>query len=275
MVFIGKNRRLGGRRCVTEVLEVVGAPDGRVASRPIFGPSPVDGRAVRARRVRDHARSGTEELAAAGYDDTATRSSRSAAGDGSGSVWVAVLLGAGIGGALLLLIAGIRGVAVDPTRPPSRVAPGGDGAAVAGGCPVGSWAAVAVAALTLAVTRWPVAAAGMAALVVWWPALFGGTTAEQRQIAALEALVTWTESLRDTIAAHASLEQAIPASAVNAPPLIRPGAGAPGRADAGQGADGPGVAGVRGRTGRPVRGPGDRRADAVRETPRVTGSVRC
>jgi len=42
------------------------------------------------------------------------------------------------------------------------------------------------------------------------------------QIASLEALVTWTETLRDTIAAHASLEQAIPASAVNAPMLIRP-----------------------------------------------------
>ena len=71
-------------------------------------------------------------------------------------------------------------------------------------------------------TRWPVAALGLGALVIWWPALFGGTTAEQRQIAALEALVTWTETLRDTIAAHASLEQAIPASAVNAPTLIRP-----------------------------------------------------
>jgi len=58
--------------------------------------------------------------------------------------------------------------------------------------------------------------------VLWWPVLFGGTTAEQRQIASLEALVTWTETLRDTIAAHASLEQAIPASAVNAPALIRP-----------------------------------------------------
>src|SRR6478735_7492788 len=59
-------------------------------------------------------------------------------------------------------------------------------------------------------------------LVVWWPTLFGGTSAEQRQIASLEALVTWTETLRDTIAAHASLEQAIPASAVHAPMLIRP-----------------------------------------------------
>jgi len=137
------------------------------------------------------------------------------------AVWAAVMLGAGLGGAIWLLAAGIRGVVVDPTRPPSRAkrfttvlrSPALSGRIVAG---------IAVAALTLAVTRWPVAALGLGALVVWWPALFGGTAAEQRQIASLEALVTWTETLRDTIAAHASLEQAIPASAVNAPALIRP-----------------------------------------------------
>ena len=138
-----------------------------------------------------------------------------------GSVWVAVLLGAGLGGALWLMIAGIHGTTTDPTRPPTRTArlehavrsPGLSGRILGG---------ITVAALTLAVTRWPVAALGLGALVVWWPALFGGTSAEQRQIASLEALVTWTETLRDTIAAHASLEQAIPASAVNAPTLIRP-----------------------------------------------------
>ena len=138
-----------------------------------------------------------------------------------GSVWVAVLLGVGVGAAVWLVVTGIRGVLVDPTRPPSRAArlaatmrsPALAGRVVGG---------IAVAALTLAVTRWPVAAVGLGALVVWWPALFGGTTAEQRQIASLEALVTWTETLRDTIAAHASLEQAIPASAVHAPTLIRP-----------------------------------------------------
>src|SRR6476661_40971 len=139
-----------------------------------------------------------------------------------GSVWVAVLLGAGLGASLWLMIAGIRGTTVvDPARPPTRIAgfgkslrsPGFSGRILGG---------VAVAAMTLAVTRWPVAALGLGALVVWWPALFGGTSAEQKQIASLEALVTWTETLRDTIAAHASLEQAIPASAVHAPMLIRP-----------------------------------------------------
>jgi tight adherence protein B len=138
-----------------------------------------------------------------------------------GSVWVAVLLGAGLGGALWLMVTGIRGVVVDPARPPiwaTRFRAAVRSPALSGRIVGG----VAVTALTLAVTRWPVAALGLGALVIWWPALFGGTAAEQRQIASLEALVTWTETLRDTIAAHASLEQAIPASAVNAPALIRP-----------------------------------------------------
>ena len=70
VVFIGKNRRLGGRRCVTTVLEVAGAPDGRVASSAIFTASGVDGRAVRA---LDVSISGgrADDLADAGYDDTA------------------------------------------------------------------------------------------------------------------------------------------------------------------------------------------------------------
>lgn len=83
-------------------------------------------------------------------------------------------------------------------------------------------AGVIAAALTLVLTRWPVAAFGVAALVVFWPQMFGGQRLEQQQITRLEALVMWTESLRDTITARASLEQAIPATAGNAPAAIRP-----------------------------------------------------
>ena len=70
VVFIGKNRALGGRRTVTEVLEVSGAPDGRVAYARIFAPSPIDGRAV---RVEDVPISELRrlDLADAGYDDNA------------------------------------------------------------------------------------------------------------------------------------------------------------------------------------------------------------
>jgi tight adherence protein B len=81
---------------------------------------------------------------------------------------------------------------------------------------------VLVGVLVLVLTRWPVAAVGMIVLVVLWPQLFGGQRLEQQQIVQLEALVMWTESLRDTITARASLEQAIPATATHAPEPIRP-----------------------------------------------------
>jgi Flp pilus assembly protein TadB len=133
----------------------------------------------------------------------------------------AAVTAAGLAAAIVLLIAGVRGTVPDPTRPPSPLvrwrrrlgSPATSGRIAA---------AVGVGALTLVVTRWPVAAAGLAALVVWWPRMFGGTRAEQAQIDRLEALVTWTEALRDTVAAHASLEHAIPATTHSAPPLIRP-----------------------------------------------------
>ena len=138
-----------------------------------------------------------------------------------GFTLVAVLLGAALGSAVLLLIAGWRGVAPRGPRPPSRASRLIDSLRtravalrVAGG--------IVAAVLTLLLTGWPVAAAGAAALVIAWPALFGGERHEQRQIAQLEALAVWTESLRDTVAAHASLEQAIPATASHAPALIRP-----------------------------------------------------
>jgi Flp pilus assembly protein TadB len=51
---------------------------------------------------------------------------------------------------------------------------------------------------------------------------FGGTGEERRAIDRLDALATWTEALRDTIAGAVGLEQAIPATAVNAAPAIKP-----------------------------------------------------
>lgn len=62
-----------------------------------------------------------------------------------------------------------------------------------------------------------------AAFVVWlWPTIRATYTAEKRQITRLEALATWTESLRDTIAGASGLPQAIALSAETAHPEIRP-----------------------------------------------------
>jgi tight adherence protein B len=134
---------------------------------------------------------------------------------------VASLIAAGFGAAILLLFVAIRGGTPAGPRPPGRFAmlltglrsPAAGGRLAAG---------VVGGLITLLVTRWPVAAAGIAALIIGWPKMFGGQRAEKQQVVALEALVMWTESLRDTVTARASLEQAIPATAIHAPGPIRP-----------------------------------------------------
>lgn len=136
-------------------------------------------------------------------------------------VLIAALIAAGVGAAIVLLVIGVRGTVSDPTRPPSRLrrfVEAQRSPLVMARLTCG----VLLALLIGIVTQWPVAALGLGAMVVFWPALTGGSREEQTQIARLEALVSWTEALRDTTAAHAGLEQAIPATAEYAPPIIRP-----------------------------------------------------
>ena len=125
------------------------------------------------------------------------------------------------GCALVLLVIGLRGTPSQIGTPPTRTA---EVLRLLRSPALASRSAAAVVAAiaTLVITRWPVAAVGIGALVIMWPYLFGGNRREQAEIARLEALVVWTESLRDTVAAHASLEEAIPAAAMNASALIRP-----------------------------------------------------
>ncbi|RLV47860.1 type II secretion system protein [Nocardioides mangrovicus] len=71
-------------------------------------------------------------------------------------------------------------------------------------------------------THWVVAGVGIGLLVAFWDRIAGSGTVEKLAIGKLEALAQWTESLRDTIAGAIGLEQAIPATAANASPAIRP-----------------------------------------------------
>ncbi len=83
-------------------------------------------------------------------------------------------------------------------------------------------AGVGVFVLVLVVTRWVVLAAALGVVVAFWDRAFGGARQERDAINRVEGLATWIEALRDTIAGAVGLEQAIPATAVNAAPSIRP-----------------------------------------------------
>lgn len=137
------------------------------------------------------------------------------------NVLLAAVICGGIGASVLLLVVAVRGTVLDPTRPPNRV----QALLERPRSPLLMLrlaSGVLLAILIFVVTRWPVAAIGLGGLVAFWPALMGGSKDEQQQIVRLEAVVTWCESLRDTTIGHAGLEQAIPATAVNAAPAIRP-----------------------------------------------------
>jgi Flp pilus assembly protein TadB len=129
---------------------------------------------------------------------------------------LAILLGAVAGGGLLLLVTALRGM---PLRRQAGQATALEGRLRALAGPRGALALVA-GLLVLLLTRWVVGAAGVALLTLAWGSL-GGAAGERRSIARLEALATWTESLRDTIAGAVGLEQAIPASLRAAAPSLR------------------------------------------------------
>ena len=82
-------------------------------------------------------------------------------------------------------------------------------------------AASAAGLMAILLTRWPLAGIAAAAIVMLWPRIFGGGRVGRRQLAKIEAIAAWTESLRDTASAAAGLEQAIPATTSAAHPLLR------------------------------------------------------
>jgi tight adherence protein B len=126
------------------------------------------------------------------------------------------LFGALVGGAVMLVVRGVgsraeRTSAADPRR--RRVA----GAE--------RWnnklslVALVAGLAALLVTRWPVGGALAFAAVLSSRGLTG--SAPKVKIAHLEAIATWTEMLRDTLAAAAGISQALAATAKVAPPSIR------------------------------------------------------
>ena len=129
----------------------------------------------------------------------------------------ALLAGIVGGGGLALLIASLIGFR-PKERPDRQVQLGAWLRQVGQRLVIAMLAGIVVGLLT----GWPVAGIGVAVLVFFWNQLFGGLSHERLGMQRVEALAMWTESLRDTIAGAVGLEQAIPASARSAGPLLRP-----------------------------------------------------
>ncbi|MBI1759416.1 MAG: type II secretion system protein [Actinobacteria bacterium] len=135
------------------------------------------------------------------------------------SVTLLAMLGGGLAGAgIFALIEALIGrppVASDDARP-GRLS---RESLTAIGPQIGVGAAAAV--ITLVLTQWVVAGIAGFLLGYFGNSLLGGTRHAKVEMERLEALATWTESLRDTIAGAVGLEQAIPATYNATPPVLR------------------------------------------------------
>jgi Flp pilus assembly protein TadB len=130
---------------------------------------------------------------------------------------LAIVLGALAGAGFFLLIVAARGV---PARSASARRTKSLDERIRELWSVRGLVALLAGALTLLVTRWLVAGVGVAVLCYGWRGI-GGAAGERRAMDRLDALATWTESLRDTIAGAVGLEQGIPSSLRIAGPSLR------------------------------------------------------
>jgi tight adherence protein B len=130
---------------------------------------------------------------------------------------VAVAAGLTVGIGLYLTVGAVVGWQLLPSRQTLTQTAGRVRSAVA------RFAVAGLAGMVvLVVTRWPVAAALTVLGTVLGPRLVGGRQARQAQIDTTEAIASWAESVRDTMAAAAGLEEALAATAVSPPEAIAP-----------------------------------------------------
>lgn len=77
--------------------------------------------------------------------------------------------------------------------------------------------ALATAVIVGVLTRWPVAVLLAGAATWWLPTVLGRDHEHEHQLARIEAIASWVELLRDSLAAAAGIEQVIRSSAQAAP----------------------------------------------------------
>jgi Flp pilus assembly protein TadB len=137
----------------------------------------------------------------------------------SSEVLTAMAAGIVVGLGLLLLVLAIVGLPDrDPGKPPRFTSLRSHPKQTTVMATVGAGVGLGV----LVFTRWVVLAVALGLLAGFWRNVFGGAAEEHRAISRLDALASWTESLRDTIAGAVGLEQAIPATAATSAAPIRP-----------------------------------------------------
>ncbi len=83
-------------------------------------------------------------------------------------------------------------------------------------------AAMVVGVIVGLVTGWPVAGVGTGLGVLVGPAALGGTGRRARETATADAIATWADMIRDTMAAASGLEESLIQTAAVAPTAIRP-----------------------------------------------------
>ena len=82
--------------------------------------------------------------------------------------------------------------------------------------------ALAVGVTVGLVTGWPVAGLGVGLGVLIGPAALGGTARRAHDAATADAIATWADMIRDTMAGASGLEEALVQTAAVAPTAIRP-----------------------------------------------------
>lgn len=130
---------------------------------------------------------------------------------------MAVTLGAVAGIGLVLIINGVRGRRVLPTRSEVFGHRVSQETALAG-----LLVALLVGVGVFTLTGWPVAALAATAATLTVPRSFGARQEQRRYISRTNAVAAWSELIRDNMAGAAGLEQALQASVTVAPAAIAP-----------------------------------------------------
>jgi hypothetical protein len=132
-------------------------------------------------------------------------------------ILLAAAAGALAGFGLWLGITAVRGIRVlpDARRLVPRAVPTERATA---------WLAIAlVAGVTVGlVTGWPVAGLGVGLGVLIGPAALGGNARRAQEAATADAIATWADMIRDTMAGASGLEESLIQTAAVAPTAIRP-----------------------------------------------------